>query len=40
MKQVVTFDIKKDLDKFKVKAAEVVNLTRVGIVSLFIRSSS
>ena len=40
VKQVVTFDIKKDLDKFKVKAAEVVNLTRVGIVSLFIRSSS
>merc|ERR1712141_446576 len=28
VKQVVTFDIKKDLDKFKVKAAEVVNLTR------------
>ena len=33
VKQVVTFTIKKDLEKFKVKATEVVNITKVGIFS-------
>ena len=36
VKQVVTFTINKDLEKFKVQAAEVVSATKVGIfLSLF-----